>query len=262
MKERRHSRRLRVQKLHFFAGLAISLSFTLLVAFNSLNFWTWQANVIDQLLSLAGVSHKLLTLGNPAEDSIFTLDMGQYVSTGLTFEMPIDYSPISSTTVIILVVLLASSIVIVNILQRISLPAKAVWSIISILAILTLLWQTVVRPVPSYTVHWVTVDWSCSGVINLCLITLIYVPFLFTINGPLWVKVSWLFMAIGFSIVWNLLRLSFVTATLYYFGGLVFLLCHYMLGAFIEFVYIVAFYSLGLAHLSKYEVTGAVMYEG
>jgi exosortase/archaeosortase family protein len=99
-------------------------------------------------------------------------------------------------------------------------------------------------------------DWSCSGVINLCLITLIYVPFLFTIKGPLWVKVFWLFTAIGFSIVWNLLRMSLVTATLYYLGGIVFLLFHYMLGAFIDFVYIVAFYSLALAHLSKYEVSG------
>ncbi len=92
----------------------------------------------------------------------------------------------------------------------------------------------------------------------MCLVSLIYVPFLFTVKGPLWVKVSWLFVAIGFSIVWNLLRLSFVTATLYYFGGSVFLLFHYMVGAFVEFVYIVAFYSLGLAHLSNYEVSGVM----
>jgi len=51
-----------------------------------------------------------------------------------------------------------------------------------------------------------------------------------------------------------------VTATLYYFGVLAFLLFHYLVGVFIEFVYIVALYSLGLAQLSKYEVSGATKF--
>jgi len=242
MGEGRYSRRLRVQKMHFFVGLAISLVFTLLIAFNVFNFWIWQVSVMDRLLSFAGVSHRLLI-------------------SGPTFEMPVHYRPIAFTTVIVLLILLASSILIVNILQIIPLPVKAVFSVVSILAILTLFWQTMVSPIPSYTLHWVTIDWSCSGVINLCLITLIYVPFLFTIKGPLWVKVFWLFVAIGFSIVWNLLRMSLVTGTLYYFGGLVFLLFHYILGAFIDFVYIVAFYSLALAHLSKSEASEAMKFD-
>lgn len=54
----------------------------------------------------------------------------------------------------------------------------------------------------------------------------------------------------------NLLRISVVTATLYYFGGPVFLLFHYLVGAFIDFVYIVAFYSLALSHLVKFDVRG------
>jgi len=258
MRERRYSRSLRVQKLHFFVGLSISLAFTLLVAFNGFNFWVWQASVMDRLLSFAGTSHRLFIPGGLAEGTIFPPLLQSYVSTGPTFEMPIHYRPISSMTVVVLLILLASSILIMNILRTIPSPVKAVWSITSILAILTLLWQTTVSPIPSYNLHWVTIDWSCSGVINLCLITLIYVPFLFTIKGPLWVKVFWLFIAVGFSIGWNLLRMSLVTATLYYFGGLVFLLFHYILGAFIDFVYIVAFYSLALAHLSKYELSGAM----
>ncbi len=253
----RYSRSLKLQKTHFSVGLAISLIFTLLIAFNGFNFWVWQARVMDQLLSFAGVSHKLIIWSGSAEDSILSPLSKSYVSTGPTFEMSINYKPIPFMAVIILLTLLASSILIVNIFETIPPPVKAVWSVVSILAILTLLWQTIVSPIPSYTLHWVTIDWSCSGVINMCLITLIYVPFLFTIKGPLWVKISWLFIAIGFSIFWNLLRLSLVTATLYYFGGIAFLLFHYVVGAFIEFVYIVAFYSLALAHLSKYEITGA-----
>ncbi len=241
MEETRYSRSLRVHRPHFLIGLAISLGVTLLVAFNGFSFWIWQADVIDKLLSLAGVSHKLFTLGGLA-----------------TFEVPIHHTPISPTTIVALAIVLLASILIVTMVRQIAPPVKAIWSIVAIAAILTLLWQTAVYPISSYTIHWVTIDWSCSGVINMCLVSLIYVPFLFTIKGPLWVKVSWLFIAVGFSIVWNLLRLSFVTATLYYFGGSVFLLFHYMVGAFVEFIYIVAFYSLGLAHLSKYEVGGVM----
>jgi len=211
---------------------------------------------MDRLLSFAGVSHRLFVLSNLAEGGIFS--PLQYVMVGPTFEMPVQYKPIPSSAIIILLVLSALSILIVNFFRRIPPPVRAIWSVISVLVILTLLWKTMVSPIPYHTLHWVTIDWSCSGLINLCLITLIYVPFLFTIKGPLWVKVLWLFIAIGFSVVWNLLRLSLVTATLYYFGTLAFLLFHYMIGAFIEFVYIVAFYSLALAHLSRYEVSGVM----
>ncbi|NIS68549.1 MAG: hypothetical protein GTO12_06230 [Proteobacteria bacterium] len=247
MREGRYSRSLRVQKLHLSVGLAISLVFTLLVAFNGFNFWIWQASVMDGLLSFAGTSHKLFILSAQAK--------------GPTIEMPIDFRPISFTTVIVLLIVFASLILFVNFFRGIPPPVKAVSIVVSILAILTLFWRTMVSPIPSYTLHWVTLDWSCSGVINLCLITLIYVPFLFTIRGPLWVKVFWLFIAIGFSIVWNLLRMSLVTATLYYFGSLVFLLSHYILGAFIDFVYIVVFYSLALAHLSKYEMSETMKFD-
>jgi exosortase/archaeosortase family protein len=243
----RYSRILRIQKIHFFVGLAISIVFTSLIAFNGFNFWIWQANMIDRLLSFAGVSHKL------------------FISSGLTkgptIEMPINFSPIPFTTIIALLIVLASVTVIVNIFRGIPSPVKAVSFVVSILAILTLLWQTMISPIPAYNLHWVTLDWSCSGVITLSLITLIYVPFLFTIKGPLRVKVFWLFITIGFSIVWNLLRMSLVTATLYYFGGLVFLLSHYLLGAFIDFIYIVAFYSLALAHLSKYELSEGMKFD-
>jgi exosortase/archaeosortase family protein len=243
----RYSRTLRIQKLHFFVGLAISIVFTTLVALNGFNFWIWQASTVGRILSFAGVPHKLFISSGWGK--------------GPTFEMPINFRPIPFMTVIVLLIVLVSLILIVNIFRRIPPPVKAVLFVLSILAILVVLWQTIVSPIPSYTLHWVTLDWSCSGVINLCLITLIYVPFLFTIKGPLWVKVFWLFTAIGFSSAWNLLRMSLVTATLYYFGGLVFLLFHYMIAAFIDFVYIVAFYSLALAHLSKYEVNGVMQFD-
>ena len=238
----RYSRSLKLQKIHFFVGLAISLLFTSIVAFQGFNFWIWQADMVSRLLSFAGVSHKLFIWSS--------------LSRGPTFEMLINSKPIPFATVAALVIVLASLILMMSFFRRIPSPVKTISLVVSMVTILTILWQTVISPIPSYTLHWVTLDWSCSGVIGLCLITLIYVPFLFAIRGPLWVKVFWLFTTLGFSVVWNILRMSLVTATLYYFGGSVFLLFHYLVGAFIDFVYIVAFYSLGLTHLSKYEAGG------
>jgi len=240
----RYSRSLKIQKTHFFVGLAISLLFTLVVAFQGFNFWIWQADMVSHLLSFAGVPHKLFILDSLAR--------------GPTFEMPVNSQPIPFTAVIVVLIVLASLILILNIFRRIPSPVKTIALVVSMVTIFTLLWQTVISPIPSYTLHWVTLDWSCSGVISLCLITMIYAPFLFTIRGPLWAKVFWLFITIGFSVVWSLLRMSLVTATLYYFGGPVFLLFHYLVGAFIDFIYIVAFYSLALAHLTKFEVGGVM----
>lgn len=238
----RYSRNLKIQRTHFIVGLAISLFFTLLLAFQGFSFWVWQANMVSDLLSFAGVPHKLLIWGSLAN--------------GPTFEMPLNSQFIPFSAVIVALIVFRYLIVIVNVFRRIPSPVKTIVLVVSIVAIFTLLWQTLISPVPPYTLHWVTIDWSCSGVISLCLITLIFAPFLFTIRGPLWVKVFWLFTTMGFSIVLNLLRISVVTATLYYFGGPVFLLFHYLVGAFIDFVYIVAFYSLALSHLVKFDVRG------
>ena len=235
----RHSRHLRVQRTHFAVGLAISLFFTIILTFQGISFWTWQAEAVSRLLFFAGVPHSLLIEGLP---------------NGPTFEIPVNSPSIPLTTVTVGLVVFVSLSIILNVFRRIPSPIKTLGLVISIVAISTLLWQTVIAPVPPYTLHLVTIDWSCSGVISLCLISLIFTPFLFTIRGPLWVKVFWLFVTLGFSVIWNLLRISVVTATLYHFGGPAFLLLHYLVGAFIDFVFIVQFYSLALSHLTRFDV--------
>ena len=240
----RYSRNLKLQKTHFFIGLAISLLFTAFVALQVFDFWVWQANTVSNILSFAGVPHRLYFPESQAK--------------GPTFEILVDSHPIPTITLTIVLAALVSIIIILKVFPKIPSPIKTIALVISTVTTLTLLWQAVVAPISPSSLHWVTLDWSCSGVISLCLISLIYAPFLFTIKGPLRIKVFWLFVAIGFSIIWNLIRMSLVTATLYYFGSSVFLLFHYLVGAFIDFVYIITFYSLALAHLSKFQINGVM----
>ena len=240
----RYSRNLKFQKAHFLVGLGISLFVTLIIAFYGFSFWIWQSYMVSGLLSFAGVPHRLLIWGNMAR--------------GPTFEMLVNSQPLPLMATIVVLIFFASLIVFLNFFNRIPSPIKTIALVISAVTLLTLVWQTIISPMPSSNLHWVTLDWSCSGIIGLCLITLLYAPLVFAIKGPLRIKVFWLSMAIAFSVVWNLVRMALVTATLYYFGGSVFLIFHYLTGAFIDFIYIVAFYSLALAHLSKFE-NGEVM---
>lgn len=244
----RYSRNLKFQKTHFFIGLAIALVFTAVVTFQGFNFWIWQAKMVSGLLSFAGVPHNLF---------IWTP-----ITRGPTFEMLVTPQSVPLIAVIGSLLFFFSFVLILKRSSRIPSPVKAIALVVSLTTIFTLLWQTVISPVPLYTLHWVTIDWSCSGVIGLCLITLIYTPFLFALRGPLRVKVFWLLITIGFSVIWNLLRMSLVTATLYYFGLSVFLLFHYFAGAFIDFIYIITFYSLALYHLSKFEAYEVMKIDG
>jgi exosortase/archaeosortase family protein len=237
----RYLRNLKIQRTHFIIGLAISLIFTLVFAFQAFRFWVWQANSVSSLLSFAGVPHTLSQLPN-----------------GPTFVVRVDPQSLPLPSVIFTIVVFASLIIILNVFRRIPSPVKTLALVVSIVAVSTLLWQKWISPIPASPSHWVTIDWSCSGVISLCLITLIFVPFLFTIRGPLWIKIFWLFVTLGFSVAWNLLRISVVTATLHYFGGSAFLLFHYLAGVFIDFAYIVAFYSLALSHLARFPVGGVM----
>jgi exosortase/archaeosortase family protein len=239
----RYSRNLKLHKTHFFVGVAVSLLFTMVFAFQVSNFWIWEAEIVSRFLSFAEVPHTLSILSNLPRSP--------------TFWIPVNSYPLPLMTVVVSVAILASFLFILSILRRIPSPIKTVAFVVSMVAIFTLLWQTIFQ-IEQSTTFLVTLDWSCSGVISLFLITLIFVPLLFTIRGPLLIKIFWLFLTMGFSIIWNLLRISFVTATLYYFGGSVFLLLHYFIGAFVDFIYIVTFYSLALSHLSKSETAGVI----
>lgn len=236
-----------MQRSHFFIGIAISLLFTAAVAFAGVNLWILQADLVSCLLSFTGVPHSLFVSGNPV--------LGY---SGPTFEMLIAPQGVPTVTVVAATCALLVVIIVMCVFRKIPPPIKTIALVVSIVSILTLLWQAVFPPFNAVGVHWITIDWSCSGLIGLCLISFIFTPLVFTIRGPLWVKVFWLLVTVGFSFAWNLVRMSLVTATLYYFGGSVFLIFHYLIGAFIDFIYIVAFYSLAMVHLSKFDICGVV----
>jgi len=241
-----------INKAHFLVGVTISLVVTVLVAMASDYFWFLARN-ISTLLSFAGVEFNLFLLGTPI--NLLEGIPLYYSPAGPTFEIPVHFvmpDPLLTIFAILIIVLVAF---LVYQTRRIVLPIKAIWIIFSALLVTTLAYLVFASPIPPHRLSWVTVDWSCSGVVVLALITLIFAPFLFTVKGPLWIKLLWLTLTIAFSVVWSIVRLSLTIASLYYFGDLAFLLLHYLAGVFVDFIYIVTFYSLALGHLTKHEVS-------
>jgi len=245
--------RMGVSKTHFLVGIIISIVVTVLIAMDALNYFWFLANIISGLLSFAGVEFNLFLLGTPI--SLLEGIPLYYRPAGPTFEIPVHFvTPDPATTVIVILVIVLVSFFVYK-TKRIVLPVKAMWIIFSALLVTTLVYLVFVSPIPPHRLSWVTVDWSCSGVVILALITFVFTPFLFTVKGPLWIKILWLTLILAFSVVWNIARLSLTIASLYYFGDLVFLLLHYLAGVFVDFIYIVTFYSLALGHLAKHDVS-------
>jgi exosortase/archaeosortase family protein len=241
-----------VNKKHFLVGFIISLVTTLLVAMDALDYWWFMAKIISIFLSFAGVEFKLFLLGTPVNllEGIPLF----YHPAGPTFEFSVDFVFDASTVIAIILIIMMLSFLIYR-SDRVALPIKSAWLLFTGLIVSTLLYLLLISPTPPHRLNWVTIDWSCSGVVILALITFIFTPYIFTVKGPLWIKLLWLASLLGFSAAWNIVRLSLTMACLYYFGDLVFLVVHYLAGVFVDFIYIVTFYSLALGHLAKHEVS-------
>jgi exosortase/archaeosortase family protein len=241
-----------INKTHFSIGMIISIVIALFVAMDG-HYFRFMADTISALLSFAGVQFNLFMLGTTI--SLLEGIPLYYQRAGPTFEIPVQFTAPDPLVTIALIAIIGLASVVIYRSKRVMLPIKSICIVLATLVVATLVYVVFASPLPAHRLSWVTVDWRCSGVVVLVLISLIFTPFLFTVKGPLWIKLFWLGSTLVFSVVWNIIRLSLTIASLYYFGDVAFLLLHYLAGVFVDFIYIVTFYSLALSHLAKHEVS-------
>lgn len=238
---------------HLSIGLAITVVLGVMLVLFAKQFWRFETYFVKALLLFAGVPAKLFTSGAPVDPSrsfpVF------YHPGGLTFQIPMHYTEVSPLVTIIVSVIL----ILVGILlyrgNRLPLPLKVVYFTLSCLVIITLSYVSFVSPVPPHMLNRLTVDWQFSGIIILILAASIFTWSVFPVKGALGLKLGWLAAVLAFSVVWNIVRLSVVLATLYHLGSLPFILLHYLVGIYIDFIYIVAFYSLAMGSLGRTEAS-------
>jgi len=235
-------------KVHFIIGLIISTIATYLVGTNFLSYWWFQARLIANLLDMANVQYHLFDLGRARP--LFQIFPLRYTAGGPTFELPIPYEkPDLFTVAFILLNLILASFVIWK-LRKIPFPFKILWFIITPMMAATLIYNAF-WSIPT-RLTWITVDWTCSGVLMFILISVAFSIGVFGLRGPLRIKLFWLAFTMLFSVGWNILRLAFTIASLYHLGTFVFVLVHYLAGTFLDFLYLIAFAGIAIGQLTNY----------
>lgn len=239
-------------KLHIVIGVATSVLAAILIVVGAEIFWEAQKEIIQRLLSFAHVRFDVAKV--PFNDLSQGLPIF-YKPGANVFMIPIKYQALSPV-----LALLTSAVLIVfgffsYKLKAIPLPFKVLILFLITLVISTILYTTFISPIPPHSINKMAVDWQFSGLIVLFLITVIFTFSVFPVKGPLWAKFMWLGFALVYAFFWNTVRISVVLSSLFHLGSSVFLLSHYLTGIYIDFIYIVAFYSLALAHLAKIETS-------
>jgi len=92
-----------------------------------------------------------------------------------------------------------------------------------------------------------------SGLLSMVIFSLLFVFLTFPLKGPFWCKILWLILGNGVGFVWSLLRLSVGALFAYHFGSESFTLISFLTGPFVDFLWIVPVWSLGLSFLISAE---------
>lgn len=237
------------KKIDLLLGFSIVAGLAVLIAVFARSYWKLQVDVVSRLLTFAGVPHSVFTMGE-AVDASRGIPL-YYVPGGLTIKIPVVYQAVSPLVAIVVSLILIAIAFVLYRSNRIPLPAKVIFFTLAGLVIVTLMYVAFVSAVPPRLIHRLTVDWQFSGIIIFVLIGLVFAWSIFPVRGPLWIKLTWLGLALAFSVVWNTTRISVVLSTFYHLGSLPFVLTHYLTGIYIDFLYIVTFYSLAVAHLAR-----------
>lgn len=90
---------------------------------------------------------------------------------------------------------------------------------------------------------------ECSGIITVAVFSFISTFTVGLLRGSFLKKIFWFFLSVGVGFLWNINRLVLVLIIAYNFGLSAFSFSHYLLGPFIDFIWVVSMWSLGMSWL-------------
>jgi len=91
-----------------------------------------------------------------------------------------------------------------------------------------------------------------STLVTILVFNILSIILTFPLRGPLWCKIAWLGMGNLIGVVWNLVRLSLITAVTGIETGPLSLV-NFFLGPITDFIWLVPVWSLGISALSSLE---------
>ncbi len=147
---------------------------------------------------------------------------------------------------VVAAVLLA--MLVVAIIPRFNPPIKIVTVFFLTLVLINIAYEVLHPEQPSP----LQVDWLTSGIVIMPLIALVFNVAIFPIPGSLSTKLAGVLGCLLFSVGWSIIRFSLALASLFYFGTFSFMFLEYLPGAFVDFIYVLLFYSLVIYRLATW----------
>lgn len=228
---------LRLERVHLIIGTVTSVVLFLLLIANVQEYWMFQANLVSDVLRFAKVPHSLFLLGRSRATEFLNAVPPVFVIT----KMVLPRNVILAMAGIILV-----TMVLVAAIPRLSPPVKIVIGFILTPVIVNLVYE-ILHPEQPWPLD---VDWLTSGIVIIPLILIIFTAAIFPVQGPLSVKVAGFAGCLLFSFAWSTLRLSLALSSLFYWGTFTFMFLEYLPCAFVDFIYMLFFYSMVMHRLA------------
>ena len=95
---------------------------------------------------------------------------------------------------------------------------------------------------------------ECSGLITVAIFSFISTLTIGLLKGSLLKKMVWFILSVTVGLFWNINRLVVVIIIAYRFGLSTFSFTHYFLGPFIDFVWVVSMWALGMSSMQRKEI--------
>jgi len=225
-----------VQRFHLILGSAITVGTVLAIAILVQAYWILQASLITRVLGFARVPHELF-LPRPA--------FGVFLN-AIAPEFLLEKAVISETLILLAAIAILLAIAVIAVVPRLSPPSR-ILAIFFLALVLVNLAYGILHPEQPWPLR---VDWLTSGIVIIPLIALVFNVTVFPIPGSLSTKLVGLLACLAFSFVWSTLRLSLALSSLFYLGAFSFMFLEYLPGAFVDFVYMLLFYSLVMRRLA------------
>jgi len=89
--------------------------------------------------------------------------------------------------------------------------------------------------------------WQRSGIFSIIIFGLLFVFLAFPLEGPLWLKVTWLEFGNFVGLAWSFIRLSTTALVAYHFGADAFALAEFVTNPVVDFLWVIPVWSLGLS---------------
>jgi len=233
----RSSLRLPLRRVHLILGLAITIGIVLATTIFVQEYWILQASLISRILRFVRVPHELF-LSRSAFGGFLNAIAPVFL---------LEKAEIPDTLILIATIAILLAILIIAVLPRISPPFRILAIFFLALVLVNLAYGILHPEQPSP----LKVDWLTSGIVIIPLITLVFNVTVFPLPGSLTTKLLGLLGCLAFSFIWSTLRLSLALASLFYLGTFSFMFLEYLPGAFVDFVYMLLFYSLVMRRLAS-----------